>query len=179
MKVHELFEVKEKSILSVMGKQDDHFIGNFRCSKKSLTSLEGAPRIVTSGGFQCAENRLTSLKGGPTSVSALFSCCENRITSLEGAPYFVGGSFYCHNNKLTSLHNIHKQIKHIGAIANFVSNPIISCVLGLLLIDGLKEIFLDNQKVQVIMYKHLHGGRDIFACQEELIENGFEDFAQL
>ena len=33
--------------------------------------------------------------------------------------------------------------------------------------------------VEKIINKHLKNGRDIFACQEELIENGFEAFAQL
>ena len=52
-------------------------------------------------------------------------------------------------------------------------------LLGLLLIDGLQKVFLDNMKVRVIINKHLKGDRDVFACQEELIEAGFEDFAQL
>ena len=176
MKLEEI-KLQESSVSVIFGKQD-HDEEYCSYSNAKLTSLEGSPKHV-SDDFTCYSNNLKSLKGGPEYVGSDFYCFDNVITSLEGAPSFVGGSFYCHNNKLTSLHNIHKQIKHIGAIANFVSNPIISCVLGLLLIDGIKEIFLDNQKVQVIMYKHLHGGRDIFACQEELIENGFEDFAQL
>ena len=136
MKLHELFEDQERSVLSVMGKQPEHVNGSFFCS-------------------------------------------YNKLTSLEGAPSSVGGNLSCFNNKLTSLHNIHKQIKYIGGIATFNDNPIISHVLGLLLIDGLKEVFLDNKKVRVILNKHLEGDRDVFACQEELIENGYEEFAQL
>ena len=145
------------SILSVMGKQPEHIDGHFSCSDKKITSLEGAP----------------------SSVGFYFNCSYNNLASLEGAPSSIGGNLSCFNNKLTSLHNIHKQIKHIGGIATFNDNPIISHVLGLLLIDGLKEVFLDNKKVHVIINKHLNGDRDVFACQEELIENGFEDFAQL
>jgi hypothetical protein len=55
-------------------------------------------------------------------------------------------------------------------------------VLGLLLIDGLKAAFFSqgwNDELQTIINKHLAGERDVFACQEELIENGLEDFAQL
>ena len=157
MKVSELFETKGRSVLSVMGEQPDHI----------------------EKGFNCGEFELTSLEGAPSSVGFYFNCSYNNLASLEGAPSSVGGNLSCFNNKLTSLHNIHKQIKHIGGIATFNDNPIISHVLGLLLIDGLKEVFLDNKKVRVILNKHLEGDRDVFACQEELIEAGLEDFAQL
>lgn len=105
--------------------------------------------------------------------------CSDKLTSLEGAPSSIGGDFSCYNNNLTSLHNIHKQIKYIGGYADFERNPITSHVLGLLLIDGLMKVFLDNKKVEEIINKHLAGDRDVFACQEELIENGFDEYAQL
>jgi hypothetical protein len=161
-----------------MGKQPEHVDGDFYCSDNKLTSLEGAPSSV-GGYFVCSRNKLTSLKGGPTSVGGYFNCYNNKLTSLKGGPTSIGNSFYAYNNNLTSLHNIHKQIKHIGGFANFRSNPITSCVLGLLLINGLKYVHLDKTAVQNIINKHLKGDRDIFACQEELIEDGFEDFAQL
>ena len=126
-------------------------------------------------------NSILSVMGKqPEHIDGHFSCSDKKITSLEGAPSSIGDSFYAYNNNLTSLHNIHKQIKHIGGFANFrYNNPITSHVLGLLLIDGLTDVFLENKKVQNILNKHLKGDRDVFACQEELIEAGFEDFAQL
>ena len=142
MKVHELFEETERSILSVLGKM-------------------------------------------PERVEGDFYCYHNGLTSLEGAPSWVDGIFNCRDNNLTSLHNIHKHIKHIGGMLYASRNPIKSHVLGVLLIDGLQNIFLhdvtDERPVMVakILRKHLHSDRDVFACQEELIENGFEDFAQL
>ena len=182
MKLHELLEAttkyKERSILSVMGEQPELFIGDFFCTKKKLTSLKGSPKRV-SGNFYCYYNHLESLNDGPSTVSDGYSCSNNLLTSLEGAPSKVGENFYCNFNRLTSLHNIHKHIKHVGGYIVASSNLIKSHVLGLLLIDGLKKVFLDNKQVQKIINKHLSGGRDVFACQEELIENGFEDFAQL
>ncbi len=199
MKVSELFEAKERTVLSVMGKQPEHVDGDFYCSDNKLTSLEGAPSSV-GGYFVCSRNKLTSLKGGPTSVGGYFNCYNNKLTSLKGGPtkvggdYFcsknkitslegvassIGGDFYCTRNRLTSLHNIHKQIKHIGGHAEFQQNPIKTHVLGLLLIDGLTEVLLDKRYVEDIINKHLKGDRDVFACQEELIEAGFEDFAKL
>ncbi len=152
--------------------------GDFYCYNNTLTSLEGAPSSV-GGDFFCSENNLTSLEGAPSSVGGSFYCSDNNLTSLEGAPSSVNGDFYCYNNTLTSLHHIHKQIKHIGGNANFENNQIVSHVLGLLLIDGLKEVYLDNRKVQNIINKHLKGDRDVFACQDELIENGLDDYARL
>ncbi len=135
MKVHELFEAEERSILSVLGQQPEHVVD--------------------------------------------FNCEHTNLTSLEGVPPSISGSIFANNNKLTSLHNIHKQIKRLVGYANFFSNPIKSHVLGVLLIDRLQYIWMDNFKVQTIINKHLKGDRDIFACQEELIEAGFEEFAQL
>ncbi len=177
MKVHELFEDEEISILSVKGVLPDYFNGTIFASDLNLTSLEGSPSII--GTLYCDNNQLGSLKGGPTTVKNNFVCENNKLTSLEGAPSSVGGYFVCSRNKLTSLHNIHKQIKHIGLCANFEFNPITSCVLGLLLIDGLEKVYLDTNGVEDIINKHLKGDRDVFACQEELIEAGYEEFAQL
>ena len=177
MKVHELFEDEEISILSVKGVLPDYFNGTIFASDLNLTSLEGSPSIIDT--LYCDNNQLGSLKGGPTTVKNNFVCENNKLTSLEGAPSSVGGYFACFENKLTSLHNIHKQIKHIGLYAYFECNPITSCVLGLLLIDGLEKVYLDTNGVEDIINKHLKGDRDVFACQEELIEAGYEEFAQL
>lgn len=155
MKVSELFEEKERNILNVLGKQPEHYDGDFTCADKSLLSLKGAPKIVT-GSFYCQRNYLDSLDHVPESMNYL--------------------NFY--ENELESLHNIHKKIKHCG-IANFEKNPIKSHVLGLLLIKGLTHIWIDKQHLAKILNKHLNGERDVFACQEELIEKGFEEFAQL
>ena len=182
MKVSDLFEAEEKSILSVMGKQEDQVAGDFSCYNNNLTSLEGSPKEV-GGIFFCSYNNLTSLEGSPKEVGGNFSCYHNKLTSLEGSPKEVGGNFDCSCNKLTSLRNIHKHVKKMIGEANFEDNNIKSCVLGLLLIDGLTVVLLKNKKVQKIINKHLKGDRkgdrDIFACQEELIEHGYDEFAKL
>ena len=140
-----------------------------------------ATPIVHQGNWKCSRNELYTLglENIPSRISGYFYCSVNKLTSLEGAPSSIGGDLDCFSNCLSSLHNIHKQIKHIGGYADFRKNPITSCVLGLLLINGLTDIFLDNKNVQSIINKHLKGDRDIFACQEELIENGFDEYAQL
>jgi len=61
---------------------------------------------------------------------------------------------------------------------DFSFNPIKSSVLGLVKIKGLTEVMFVNKKLEKIMNKYLPLG-DIFDCQEELIEAGLEEFAEL
>jgi hypothetical protein len=130
------------------------------------------------GGFYCGGNQLTSLTGAPTSVTGGFYCFGNQLTSLTGAPTSVTGDFHCSNNQLTSLKDIHKYIKSIGGNFYLVRNPIKSHVLGLLKIKGLKSVELDNKEVEKILNKYLPEG-DILDCQQELIEAGLDEYAQL
>ena len=136
--------------------------GSFNCNGNRLTSLDGSP-VVVGENFYCVKNLLTSLKGGPVEVGADFNCAQNSLTSLEGAPSSIPNDFVCNDNplttlegapssidrkfrctrtRLTSLHMIHKHIKHIGGSISLIDTPIKECMLGLLLIDGLKGIDL-------------------------------------
>jgi hypothetical protein len=204
MKVKELFEEEVISIASRINDttKNRRFLNNPKsldCSFLHLNSLDGSPERIAND-FDCSNNDLKSLKGGPKSVGGDFVCYANPLVSLDFAPHFIGGTInfatcevfsfgnlncevrshvFGSNNKFTSLHNIHKHFTFIGGMARFKETPITSCVLGLLLIKGLRTVYLDNKEVQVILNKHLRGDRDIFACQEELIEAGFEDYAQL
>ena len=197
MKLKDLFEATGKSVadLKIDYKGGDfdcsnneltslegalsHVSGNFDCSLNHLTSLKGAPSHV-GGGFYCRGNGLTSLEGAPSHVGGGFYCSSNELTSLKGAPSHVGGGFYCYNNKLTSLKDVHKHITEIKGIFYAIRNPIKSHVLGLLLIKGVTEVHLDNKQVAEILNRHLGKGRaGMLMAQEELIEAGLEEFAQL
>ena len=153
--------------------------GSFNCSHNELTSLEGAPSHVN-GNFDCSVNLLTSLEGAPSHVGGYFSCSVNNLTSLDGAPSHAGGSFYCAFNELTSLKDVHKHIAEIKGEFCAVANPINSHVLGLLLIKGVTKVQLDNKQVEEILNRHFGKGRvGMLMAQEELIEAGLEEFAQL
>ena len=57
-----------------------------------------------------------------------------------------------------------------------------SHILGLLLIDGCKEVEMDNKDIEKIMNKYLKQPftpHRLYDCQDELIEAGFEEYAQL
>ena len=177
MKLKELFESTGKSVTDLGIEYDGN--GDFYCTREKLTSLEGSPRRV-GGNFNCPGNRLVNLKGGPDRVARDFNCMSNKLTSLEGAPSYVGHDFYALDNKLKSLKDIHKHISELHGDFHGYSNPLKSNVLGLLLIKGLKRVLLDNMQVQNILNKHLGKGRvGMLQAQEELIEAGLEEFAQL
>ena len=176
--------------------------GSFDCSHNSLKSLKGCPSIVN-GSFKCHKNLLTSLKDGPSSVRENFNCDFNSITSLEGvqrhvhgyfscdhnllsslkgAPSYVNGDFYCADNKLTSLEGVHKIFKEIKGAFYASMNPIKSHVLGLLLINKLTGVILEEIDVADIINKYLpntKGNKWVFECQSELIDAGFDEYAQL
>ena len=155
--------------------------GHFSCSNINLTSLEGAPASV-GGNFYCSNNKLTSLEGAPASVGGYFWCYDNQLTSLEGAPASVGGDFWCYDNHLTSLKDIHKQLKKIDGDFYAYGNPIKSNVIGLLLVPGCNEVYLDNKEVEKIINRHLKspfGNKRVIVCQLEMLDADLGDWAEL
>ena len=176
MKLKGLFGSTGKSVADL---GIDYKGGGFYCYNNNLTSLEGTPSHVD-GGFNCSNNELTSLVDAPSHVGGIFYCSNNNLTSLEGAPSRVDGYFNCSNNELTSLKDVHKHIAEIKGIFYAIENPIESHVLGLLLIKGITEVRLDNKQVKEILNRHLGKWRaGMLMAQEELIEAGLEEFAQL
>jgi len=174
--------------------------GYLMASKCGLKTLKGGPQTVA-GQFSVYGNMLTSLIGSPVSVGADYSgdfdISGNPLTSLEGAPNEVHGSVYMTDTKLTSLHGIgQKFFKRVTG--NFVLDPqeIRSHMLGLFLVKDLQGLRFN--KSTNISTKADHGfhiidtwlrhpqkggaesAKDLMIdCQHELIENGFDDLAQL
>jgi hypothetical protein len=150
--------------------------GYLTCDQNFITSLEGCPQKIN-GFLSCAFNKLTSLKGFPSEVNSTAWLNNNRIESFEGISPDSLKTLYCFDNNFTNLHDIHRHL-HYCEFLNLCGNPIKSHVLGLLKIDGLETVKIDPEPVEMIINKYIPLG-DIFACQEELIEFGFEAYAQL
>ena len=183
------FDAKSKvrSILTVMGKQPTVFEdGTFYGNNLELTSLEGAPTEIVgpvkTAFFCCYCNKLPSLQYAPVKVDGSFDCSVNLLTSLKYSPTSVGCDFECEENKLTSLEGIHKQIKKIKGKFYAPDNKLESHLLGLILIDGITRIEIDNKDIEEILNRHLQQTNKKLAmlqCQQELIDAGFEEAAQL
>jgi len=172
MILRELQLISEAQEVTLIGKK----IGD----KIFTAKMSGKP---WSGSFNCYNNNLTSLVGAPSSVGGYFSCSNNNLTSLEGAPSSIGGMFSCTANKLTSLHDVHKIIKKINGEFYANRNPITSCVLGILLIEGVMDFELDyNEEADIIINKYLPNTRGFSAvieCQSELLDASLDEYAKL
>jgi hypothetical protein len=118
----------------------------------------------------------------------------NAISSFDNFPHTISGILEISDNVFKSFKDIHLHINQVsGADGIFaLHNPIKSHLLGLLKIKKLKLVTLvtagqarstikqyqDLGKAEKIINKYLPEG-DLFDCQEELIEAGLEEFAQL
>jgi hypothetical protein len=61
-------------------------------------------------------------------------------------------------------------------------NPITSHILGLLLIEGCEEFYMDRYPVRDIINKYLpnkEGRKGLMKCKAELVDAGYEEYAQL
>lgn len=178
---------------------------SFYVHTNKLTSLEGCPSKCAD--FDADYNQLTNLANGPTEASGKYSVFRNKITSLKGCPKFVGddfdvadnslteiddapetilGNFDLTNNNIKSLHNIHKHCKRCNGTIYLSGNPIKQNILGLLMINGLESIHLDKDSTNElkrsveIISKYLGKGKQgVLDAQEELIDSGLDDFAEL
>ena len=157
----------------------EHVTGHFKCAYATLPTLKGGPQTVD-GDYICYNNNLMTLDGAASHVGGSFICHGNPIKTLEGIPKFIGGDFSCQDSHLVSLEGIHEQLLQIGGSFDVRGNHIRSHVLGLTLIKGLVEISTDKKELNRILNRHLGKGRaGMLMAQEELIEAGLEEFAQL
>ena len=158
--------------------------GDFLAKECLLTSLDFAPKIVKRH-FNVNFNKIGSLVGCPEYVGMGFEAERCGLTSLEGITPRIGEEGDRKNttivlvgNKISNLKNIHKHLKYCKGTILFQGNPIKSNILGLLKIQSLQGVIFDDGILTKIMEKYLPEG-DLLACQQELIDAGYEEFAQL
>lgn len=126
--------------------------------------------------------QLDSLVGSPYEVTGVYDCAKNNIKSLEGISAIIGSHLHASNNKIESLEGVDKYLKEVNGYIIIGDNPIKSHLLGLLKIKNLKGVALYNsapKEVEDILNKYIKGNKDIFDCQSELIDAGFEELAKL
>jgi hypothetical protein len=188
----ELFydDIKHGLMTKTYGKVKGDFIGTGSDLTFQLTSLKNGPTWVQ-GVYCCRNNLLTSLEFCASYVGEGFDCANNEITSLEYAPEKIGRSFFCGQNPISSLSGIgRKYLKEIpGGILNTYGCPIVSNVLGIFLIKGLTQFRMVSEigsskldqryKVHKLLRRLIEEETDILDAQEELITNGFKEYAKL
>lgn len=154
--------------------------GDFYANGNSLTNLDHLPKIT--GAVWIHTNQLTSLKGCPKEVNGYFTCGSNQLTSVTGTPEIIHGDANFSYNPITSLKDVHKHIKQVDGSLHVEACPLHSNVLGVLLIKNVQEFFMTHKRVQNIINDYLPNNRGmeaVFECQEKLIEEGYEEFAEL
>ena len=165
-----------------------HVKGDFdvdHCLK--LTSLEHAPRTVDGDAtfFKCG---LTSLKWVPSFVGGGLDVASNKITSIDDmTETTILGGWDLKKNQIKSFHNIHKKVTRCNGLILIDRNPVESHVLGFILIEGLEGVSVDedltNEPVQQafeIVNKYIGKGKSgVIEAQEEMLDLGLDDFAQL
>jgi hypothetical protein len=110
-------------------------------------------------------------------VTGVFSCSGTDVSCIDRFPRIVTNSVFCDQTKIRSLSGIEKHVQHIGQ--GFYCDTGVTNVLGLLLIDGLKYVNIDqNGPVDKVINKYLGTG-DILSAQDELIDAGCIEQASL
>jgi hypothetical protein len=162
-----------------------------------IKSLKYSPSVVK-GDYIFTSNLVESFEYLPKTLGGLYAT-HNKIKSIDFIPSHVKGDIFIAGNDITDLHDIHKKVQYCGGEMWIRYNPIKSNILGLLLIDGLKKLDLsetedlqrtprDNAEFNRACYiisKYLKDKtfsspkQRMIACQNEMIDKGLEDYAQL
>lgn len=176
--------------------------GDFQCNNcHKLVSLEGAPQEIIKGEFRASEcplitnlehsptrvdshfnisrcSGLTSLKGAPKKIGGNFNCAyAHKLTSLNGGPEEVGGNVLLDETALKSLDFLPKKIDGRLSLDNI---PDLKDYLKIFNTKGISHVIITRRfsKLENILNKYLPT-QDMLNCQDELIEAGFERFAEV
>ena len=162
-------------------------VTDFKANNCDLRSLEGCPTKID-GNFECWYNlELTSLKGMPQEGvnNVYINKCE--LESLEGiAPHIKGSITLDANKRITSLKHIYRHLKSCREMR--IGAEVESNILGVLKIKNLEKLSIVDERhfeakedISNIINKYLPNptSDQIIDCQNELIEAGFEEYAEL
>lgn len=110
-------------------------------------------------------------------VNGSFSFCDGSVVTFEGFPEIIRGDLRFTGSDITCMTGIHKAVKYVGR--HITCNRGATHILGLLLIQGVQRISVDdNGPIDDIVNKHLRS-KDVISCQDELIDAGFIEQAKL
>ena len=166
--------------------------GSLRINQTSnarLTSMKNMPHTVH-GTFRIYENDVDSLVGMPSRIVGDCLLDSVSITTLEGVTENLDGSLELSKaSRLTDLKGIHKRLKHLNGTV-FLPPTIASHLLGVILINGfegysfIEKLPPELQLAMNIVNKHARYADKsrrvhLLDAQQELLDAGLDDFAQL
>jgi hypothetical protein len=178
--------------------------GHFKIDDCHLTTLVGGPKNV-SGIFECSNNELSSFKGAPETCRKMLAR-HNQITSLQDVSFSdhidvrsnkITSLLHCpkaldtliiSDNPVTSLEGLPKQLVHLSVTysSNLPVLRLINSRAGISFGGNYHHDALSCDKLLRIIYNHQESlminknpiKLVLWKCQNELIENGFEDNAR-
>ena len=140
------------------------------------------------GDFDAMGMGLISFKNFPENIEGSLFAGSNNFSSFEGVPKSITGLFDISGcQHINTLSGIHKHLQYCSNIM-LPSESITNSLLGLLKIKNLESIELDDSDEEPgedflmairIINRHLHEGRNIVACQEDLFKNNLDAYAKL
>lgn len=184
MKIEHLYESTVKSLIGQYVEEND---------EPTLID-ENTPHKAWKSGFECTHEDIESLIGCPHEVKGDLDFTSNKIKNLAGISKTIRGNLWLSNNPIESLKDIAKNIKYIKGKVILRNCPVKSNILGLLKIDGLTGVLVNNNnphdpdkklmRAVVIINKYLdrrtpNDTQLLYECQDALIDAGLEDFAEM
>lgn len=189
-KVGGLYNIRQCSLTDLKGAPEE-VGGNFNAFGNGLKSLVGGPKKIGAD-YAVYYNNLVSLEGIPEYVGRTINLSKNKITKLDHFPKHIGGSIDLDANKLSSVKDVVAAIpKSISGTLNLSNNPFKGGLMSMFTVKCEKVIFYVTNISSKLEYlaaagkiinTHLWAADDektIFDVQEELIDAGLDEFAQV
>jgi len=186
-------ETIENAIGNLFHRQfDDRVVSiEFRGNELALSIPIRSAKEGSKTGLQEVGDKMLELLNDYYKVSKPLKLRNHFVAMYDDIPTFkiscdrISLNFSSLAKKEISLHDIHKVVdtKHLTLFSS-ASVTIASSVLGLLKIPRLEKLdFMGiTQKAPKwfeIVKNHFNSGKNVFACQEELIDAGLKDYAEL
>jgi hypothetical protein len=126
------------------------------------------------GKFIAREFGLSSLEGSPYWVGNTCDVSGNKLTSLKGGPDYVGKDYFIYQNPLVDLDGLASQIGN-GILFTYTDKlPLLRTLVA-------KKIWpkIPYPELEKILNKYAgKGRREMFWCQKDLEDAGFEENAR-
>ena len=157
---------------------------------KFLKDLSGFPKHCTSSIVLENLPNLTSIEGLPSRITGKMHIKEcPELISLQGIPSVMEEVYLYKLPKITSFSGIHKLIKRCNGMF-YINGDVTHSILGLLKIAGIEHIGTSlgwskderqpfGLRLAITIIKMYYENKDIFGCQEKMIDAGLKDYAEL
>lgn len=134
---------------------------------------------IVSETFGWMGSTVQSLRGSPEQCGNFFVDYAVNVNTFEHFPKIINKKLTMYHDGLDTFCGLSERVKHIGEEIEFSQKAIKSGGIGLILTGLPKLKYGGFTPPWKIISKYMGKPDQIFECQNELIEAGFEEYAQL